>query len=68
MQISNSGDVLRKVVYHKRCTEGGLGVEPPEALGVWGRSPQPLGDFLCFLEKTAILMPLNYISHVFRAI
>ena len=36
--------------------------------GVWGRSPQPQGEFYKFLEKNAILIPLDHISHVFTAI
>ena len=47
-----------KVVYLKRSTDGGLGAKPP-AVGQF---------FVSFLEKTAILMPLNHISHAFRAI
>ena len=37
-------------------------------MGVWGQSTQPLGDFCKFLEKKAILIPLDHISHVFTAI
>ena len=36
--------------------------------GVWGQSPQPLGDFCTVLEKKAILIPLDHILHVFTAI
>ena len=71
MQISNFGDVLREVVYLKRSTNGGLGAEPPAARGFggFGAKPTAVGRFfVSFLEKTAILMPLNHISHVFRAI
>ena len=35
---------------------------------VLGQSPQPLGDFCKFLGKKAILIPLDHISHVFKAI
>ena len=50
----------------KRIADRGLGAEPPEALGVWGQSPQKLGEFL---EKQAILMPLDHIPYVlFRTI
>ena len=35
---------------------------------VWRRSPQPLGGFLKFFEKIAILIPLDHISHVFKTI
>ena len=48
--MSNLGDVLSKLVY----SNGGLGAEPPVAMGVWGQSPQPLGDFCKFLEKKSI--------------
>ena len=47
--------------YHKRGSA--------EAMGVWGRSSQPLGNFfVIFLEKQAILMPLDHNLHVFRTI
>ena len=37
--------------------------------GVWERSPQPpVGDFCKFLEKKAILILLDHISHMFKAI
>ena len=59
--MSNLGDVLSKLVYSK--------VSPPSApMEVWGLNPQPLGDFCAFLEKRAILIPLDHISHVFTAI
>ena len=47
-----------------------MGPEPPAAggYGGLGDSPQPLGDFCKFLEKKAILMQLDHISHVFKAI
>ena len=63
MQMSNFGDVLSKLVY-SNVSQTGVWV----AMGVWGRNPQPLGDFCKFLEKKAILIPLNHISHVFTAI
>ena len=44
------------LVYLKHNTDWGLGAKPP-AVGRF---------FVSFLEKTAILMPLNHISHVFR--
>ena len=56
-EMSNLGDVLRKLVYSNMSRTG-----------VWGQSPQPLGDFCKFLEKKAILIPLNHILHVFTAI
>ena len=46
----------------------GRGPQRPECLGVWGRSPSHWAIFCNFLEKQAILMPLNLISHMFRAI
>ena len=59
MQTSNLGDVLSKLVYLNISQTGVwspqspfviyLGLEPP--MGVWGLSPQPLGDFCKFLEK-----------------
>ena len=36
--------------------------------GVWGQSSHPLGDFCKFLGKKAILIPLDHIVHVFKAI
>ena len=56
--MSTLGDVVRKLMELKRITEGSM-----------GQSPQPLENLLyVFLEKIAILMPLDHISHVFRAI
>ena len=43
-------------------------LQPPVAMGVWGLCPHPLGDFCKFLEKKAILIPLDHISHEFTAI
>ena len=58
MLKSNFGNVLRKLVYFKRITNGGLGAQP-----------QTVGRFFCkFFEKKASLMSLNHISHEFRAI
>ena len=57
MQMSNLGDVLSKLVYSN-----------VSQTGVWGQSPQPLGDFCKFLEKKAILIPLDHISLLFTAI
>ena len=47
--------MLNKLVQLKHITDGGLGAEPPE-----------VGQF--FFEKQAILMPLDNIPHVFKAI
>ena len=55
--MSNLGDVLSKLI-----------VSNVSQTGVWGQSPQPLGDFCTFLDKKAILNPLDHISHVFKAI
>ena len=55
--MSNLGDVLSKLVYSN-----------VSQTGVWGRSPQPLGNLCTFSEKKAILIPLDHTSHVFTAI
>ena len=60
-------DVLSKLVYSNVSQTGGLGAEPPKspvAMGVWGQSPQPLGDFCKFLEKKSYLNPIG--SHFAR--
>ena len=68
--MSNLGDVLKKLVYSNVSQTGiwGRSPQPPVAMGVWGKSHQPLGDFCKFLEKKAILIPLDHILHVFTAI
>ena len=48
--MSNLGDVLSKLVYSN-----------VSQTGVWGQSPQPLGHFCKFLEKKAIVIPLDHI-------
>ena len=48
-----------------------MGAEPPAAGGYGGLGVKPPAAgqvFIIFLEKIAILMPLDHISHVFRAI
>ena len=55
--MSNLGNVLRKLVYSN-----------VSQTGVWMQNLQPLGDFCKFLGKKAILIRLDYISHVFTAI
>ena len=42
------GDVVSKLVQLKHVTDGAWerSPHPPEAMAVWGRSTQPLGDFL----------------------
>ena len=42
--MSNLGDVLRKLVYSN-----------VSQMGVWGRSPQPLGDFCKIWKKMFVL-------------
>ena len=73
VKMSELEDVLSKLVHLKRIRVTRTGVwgrslRPREAMGVWDQSPQQLGNFLYFLEKIAILMPLSHILHVFRAI
>ena len=51
--MSNLGDVLRKLVYSN-----------VSQTGVWGQSPQPLGDFCKFLEKKGYFNPIG--SHFAR--
>ena len=68
--MSNLGDVCEEPSVFKGITNGGRGAEPqlPVAMGVWGRSPQPLGNFCKFWGKKDILIPLYHILHVVRAI
>ena len=70
--MSNLGDVLSKLVYLNLSQTGVCNNygEPPAASGYGGlgAKPQPQGDFCKFLEKKSILIPLDHISHVFRAI
>ena len=68
--MSNLRDVLSKLVYANVSQTGvwERSPQPPVAMGVWGQSPQPLSDFCKFLEKKAILIPSDHISHVFIAI
>ena len=55
--MSNLGDLMSELVYSN--------VSQTRA---WGQSPQPMAEFCTFLEKQAILIPLDHISHVFTAI
>ena len=69
MQMSNLVDVLSKLctqTYHRQ----GLGAELPAAGGYGGLGTKPpaLGEFCKFLEKKAILIPLDHILHVFTVI
>ena len=58
---------LSKLEELKRITDESLRAEPLAAgsYGVWGQNPKPLGDFR---KKKTFLMPLDHISHMFRAI
>ena len=62
---------MSKLVCLKRIIDEGLWAEPP-ATGGYGESsdeaPSRWAIFRNFLEKTAILMPLDHNSHVFRTI
>ena len=67
MQISNFGDVLRKVVYLKRSTDGGLGAEPSAArcFGRLGAKPPAVGQFfVSFLENNSYFHAIE--SHFAR--
>ena len=57
VKISELGEALDKLVQLNRITNGDLRTKP-----------QPLGEFLNFLERIAILMPLNHFLHAFRVI
>ena len=64
-------DVLSKLVQLKPIADGGLRDEPPAAGGCGGLGAKPRDAdrfFAMFWGKNAILMPLDHISHVFRAI
>ena len=56
--MSKLGNVLSKEKY---CNSNVL------VTGVWGRSPQLMGDFSEFFEKKAVLTPFDHISVVFGA-
>ena len=64
--MSNLGDVLRKLVYSNVSQTGlwGRNLQPPVAMGVWGQSPQALGDFCKFLENKSYFNPIG--SHFAR--
>ena len=70
MQTSNFKNVLRKLVLLKGISDGGLGAGPPAAggFGSLGAKPPAVGRFFVIKKKKAILMPLNHISQVLRAI
>ena len=65
--MSNLGDALSNLVY-SNVSQTGVWPKPPVAMEVLGPNSQPLGDFCKFLGKKAILIPLDHISHVFKAI
>ena len=52
------GDMLSQLTLLIRLTDRGLGTEPPATGQI----------FVILLEKKAILIPMDSISHVFRAI
>ena len=65
--MSNFGDVLRKVVYLKRSTGGGLGAQPPAARGFGGLGAKPpaVGRFfVSFFEKNSYFNAIE--SHLAR--
>ena len=64
----NLGDVLSKLVYSNESQTWPAPPSPPVAMGIWGQSPKPLGNFWKLLEKKAILLPLDHISHWLTAI
>ena len=66
VQISNFGDRLRKVVYLKRSTDGGLGAEPPAARGFGGLGAKPpaVGRFFLFFGKKSYFNAIE--SHFAR--
>ena len=69
--MSKFGVCVSKLVQPERTTYGDLGADPPAAGGSGDlkASPPAAGRlFVIFLGKIAFLMPLDYISHVFRAI
>ena len=70
MLMYNLGNVPSKLVYLNVSQTGvwERNPQPPVATGVWGQSSQPLDNFRKFLEKKAILIPLDHISHVFTAV
>ena len=55
--MSYLGNVLRKLVYSNVSQTGvwGWSSQLPVAMGVWGQSPQPLGDFCKIWKKMFVL-------------
>ena len=68
--MSNLGDELSELVLLKRITNGDLGAEPPAAggYGSLGVKPQFLYLFFVTFWRKTVLLPLDHISHVFKAI
>ena len=68
--MSTLEDVFSKLVYSNVSQTGvwGRSPHPSVAMGVWGQSLKPLGEFCKFFENKTILIPLDHISHVFKAI
>ena len=59
-------DVLSKLLLLKRITEGVPSRR--RLLGPGRKAPSRWAIFVIFLQKRVILIPLDHISHVFRAI
>ena len=59
--MSNLGDVLSKLVYSNVSQTGvwRRSPQPPVAMGVWGRSHQPLGDFFVRFWKKSYFNPIG---------
>ena len=53
MQMSNLGDLLSNLGHSNVSQIGVYGriPQPPVGIRVWGKAPNPLGDFCKFLEK-----------------
>ena len=70
MQISNFGNVLRKLVYLKCITDRGLGAKPPAAGGFEGLGAKPpaVGQYFVIFWKKSYFNAIGSHSQVFRAI
>ena len=67
MQIRNFGNVLRKPVYLKRITDGGLGAGPPAAGGFGGLGAKPPAVkrfFVSFWKKSYFNAIESHFAHV----
>ena len=69
-KVSDLRDVLGELVQLKRIAHCGLGAEPlaTGVLGGLGAKPSAAGRLFATLWEKIILMPLDHISHMFRAI